>query len=487
MPLALPFVHRPDDLILGRSGPWRCFPSVRLRAVQRATHVYVVGTTGQGKSKLLQQLLYQDVMAGRGCGLLDPHSDLATDLLAQLYRAGYFTPSRRRERLLYLDPADCQSLIPFNVLAPSGEPYDTAANVIEAFRRTWPQSLAEAPRFTDILLHALLVLIANRLTLVELQRLLTDKAFREALLANADEAQREFFHYRLDRYGREQPLIIESVLNKASALTSNPRLRRILGQPSNQLDFRRIMDEGQVLVVNLGHCDGETRRLLGSLIVTGIEQAALARKSEPQRARPPFYFYLDEFASFVANEGSSTTFAHMLSEARKFGLSLTLAHQTLGQVWSESVRAALGNVGTKVVFAVEREDAEVLAKKLFQVTGEDVKHEVPDEAQQERTHPVFYSLAEAWESSVQAIQNLKPRHCWVKRPGQAVAKLHTLAVREAQLSERERAELKAMLRKPSLLPIQQGGAETTKGSERFVEYEPLPARKRHCITAGAVL
>src|SRR5207244_398203 len=112
-----------------------------------------------------------------------------------------------------------------------------------------------------------------------------------------------------------------------------------------------------VLIVDLGRCDGETRHLLGSLIVTGLEQAALSRKDELRRARRPFYFYLDEFQDFCANEGSVMTLAQILSEARKFGLHLTLAHQTLGQLSSERLRSALGNVGTKVVFAVDRTDA----------------------------------------------------------------------------------------------------------------------------------
>ncbi len=346
MSFALPlFYHRKDDLILGRTGPFSFFPSVRISPEQRATHMYVLGITGQGKSKLLQHCIFQDIVSGRGCGLLDPHSDLAQDLLSSLAASGFFSDQKNQERVIYFDPSRHDYCIPFNVLETAYPPYTTAINVIEAFRRTWPESLAEAPRFTNILLASLLTLIANRLTLVELPRLLTDKRFRESLLHNLEDTNIiSVFHYRLDRWGREQPLILESILNKVSAFSLNPSLRLMLGQRENRLDFRQVMDEGKVLIVDLGHCDGETRRLVGSLIVTAMEQAALSRKDQPTQERRPFYFYIDEFQDFCANESSMTTLAHIFSESRKFGLHLTLAHQTLGQMSNDRLQSALGNM-----------------------------------------------------------------------------------------------------------------------------------------------
>lgn len=428
MAFVLPnIIPRPDDLVLGRTGPFWPFPLFRLRARERATHMYVVGITGQGKSKLLQHCLFQDILAGRGCGVLDPHTDLAQDLLASLAASGFFSKPGNRERVIYFDPSRLEYALSFNVLATPYPPYARAMNLVEAFRRTWPESLKEAPRFTNILLAALLTLIANELTLAELPRLLTDKAFREDLLGQvADPEIVSVFHDRLDRWGREQPLILESILNKVSAFTLNPVLRRILGQRENGLDFRRIMDRGEVLIADLGRCDGETRRLLGSLIVTGLEQAALSRKEEPTQERRPFYFYIDEFQDFAANESSTTTLAQILSESRKFGLHLTLSHQTLGQMTSDRLRSALGNVGNQIVFAVDRSDAEVMAKKLFQVDGEEIKHEVENGVQQERTHPVYYSLPEAWEKAILEIQELRPRTCLVKTRERAVRKLRTI-------------------------------------------------------------
>ncbi len=429
--------------------------------------MYVLGITGQGKSKLLEHCLFQDVMAGRGCGVLDPHTDLAQDLLAYLARRGFFNKAENRARVVYFDPSRRDYLIPFNVLGSSYPPYTVATNLIEAFRRTWPESLREAPRFSNILLASLLTLIANSLTLVALPRLLTDRAFRNALLNNVDDPEVvSVFHDRLDKWGREEPLILESVLNKVSALTLNPTLRIILGQKENRLDFRKIMDEGKIFIADLGRCDAETRKLLGSLIVTGIEQAALSRKDEAVRSRRPFYFYIDEFQDFVANEGSVMTLAQILSESRKFGLHLTLAHQTIGQMTSERLQVALGNIGTKIVFAVDRTDAELMAKKLFQISGDEVKHEVEDSDHQDKTHPVFYSLAEEWERATQAIQNLKPRTALVKSPQARVAKIHTITIAPHKRKESELEELRLALQRMV-------GVSVTAVPEKTADYQEL--------------
>lgn len=464
MNVALPFVRRKEKIILGRTGRFFFFPTFDLSQQERATHMYILGITGQGKSKLLEGMLFQDITAGRGCGLLDPHTDLAHDLLASLASRGFFREATNRERVIYFDPSRPDCTLPFNVLASRDPPYETAVHLIEAFRRTWPESLREAPRFTNILLASLLVLMQNELTLVELPRLLTDRKFRAVLLAKvSDEEITSVFRDRLDRWGREQALILESILNKVSALTLNPTLRRILGQKENRLDFRRIMDEGQVLLVDLGRCDGETRRLLGSLIVTGIEQAALARKEEPQRSRRPFYFHVDEFQDFSANEGSAITLAQILSESRKFGLHLTLAHQTLGQMENAHLISALGNVGVKVVFAVDRTDAEVMVKKLFAIGSERIKHIVPDEVQQEKSHPVYYSLQEEWEQAIQQIQNLSPRTCLVKAARRPIAKVHTMFIPPPRISESELDRVRSIL-------VQQYGVSSG-------EMLPTPTRK----------
>ena len=435
--------RRKDKLELGTYGPFG-LSRFRVNHSERVTHTYVAGITGKGKSKLLEHILFQDITEGRGCGVLDPHSDLIEDLL-------HYLQSRPQKaeahwgRILYFDPSRTDYLLPFNVLDSGFSPYETAQNVVEAFRRTWPRALSEAPRFSNIVTVSVLTLIANRLTLVELPRLLTDTGFRDGLLERVDDQEIiAFWRDRYEKWGRETPRMIESVLNKVTAFTLNPQLKLILGATENRLNFRHIMDEGKVLLVDLGRSDSETRRLLGSLIVTGIEQAARSRK-DVKGTRRPFYFCIDEFQDFSANDGAAQTLAQILSESRKFGLYLTLAHQTLAQI-SERMKGALGNIQMKVIFGVSRADAEILATHLFQVDGEQIKHIVQDGDQQGRSHPIYYSLKEEWEKSIQALMSLPPRSAFVSRPKRlGVGRLSTITirqgVRDAEVVEKVRRRL----------------------------------------------
>ncbi len=204
------FPTRSDYLVLGQTGPFPFFPRCRVPLKARAAHTYVVGITGQGKSKLLEHMLFQDITQGRGCGLLDPHSDLASDTLRYLatwYDKSYMDRPylhRRKnlERIIYFDPSRTDFILPFNVLATLFGVYETAQNVVEAFRRTWLQSLAEAPRFSNIALAALITLIENNLSLVEMHRLLPGQDFRESLLSNVSNSEVvAFFHDRYDCWG----------------------------------------------------------------------------------------------------------------------------------------------------------------------------------------------------------------------------------------------------------------------------------------------
>jgi len=421
------FRRNKDNLELGTT---KLFGLSRIRVHQseRETHTYVVGITGKGKSKLLEHILFQDIVSGRGCGVLDPHSDLIDDLLNYLLT----NPKKSRDhwdRIIYFDPSRQDYLIPFNVLDSGLPPYETAQNVVEAFRRTWPKALGEAPRFANIVTAGVLTLIANNLTLVELPKLLTDASFRARLLENVkDEELASFWRDRYEKWGRQTPVMIESVLNKVTAFTFNPQLKLILGAGQNRLNFRRILDEGKILLVDLGRCDSETRRLMGSLIVTGLEQAARSRK-DCKGERRPFYFCVDEFQDFCANDGGVQSLAQILSESRKFGLHLTLAHQTLAQI-SKRMKGALGNIQLKIIFGVSRQDAEILATHLFRVDGERVKHIIPDTDQQDRSHPVYYSLQEEWEKSIQSLQNLPARRAFVKVPkSQGVTRLRTVTIK----------------------------------------------------------
>jgi hypothetical protein len=290
--------------------------------------MYVIGLSGIGKSKFLEHLLFQDIAAGRGCGLIDPHSLLVDDLLRNMISQKVSEAPEIRDRIIYVDPSRTDYVIPFNVLATDESPYNVAASILEAFRRTWPESLREAPHFSNVVTAALVVLIENKLTLMHMHSLLTNQEFREHCLTVVSERSVvEFFHDRYDRWGREAPVMRESTLNKIGAFSLNPRLKVMLGQSANHLDFRAIMDEGKVLLLDLGRSDGETSRLIGTLVTTGLERAMRRRKNQDL-----WNLTIDEFAGYVANEGSVQTLAHVFSEGRKFRMSMTVAHQDLSQL-----------------------------------------------------------------------------------------------------------------------------------------------------------
>jgi hypothetical protein len=206
-----------SDLVLGQIGKFRFSPLCRVPHQARSAHTYVIGVSGKGKSKLLEHCIYQDIAGGRGCGLIDPHSLLTDDLLRLLVTNGVITNPDIRQCIIYVDPSRQDYVIPFNVLATSDTPYKVATSVLEAFRRTWPNSLKEAPHFSNIMIHALLLLIKTKMTLVDLPRLLTDQDFRDELLAQTDDPTlAEFFHDRYDRWGRDAPVMRESSLNKGN-------------------------------------------------------------------------------------------------------------------------------------------------------------------------------------------------------------------------------------------------------------------------------
>lgn len=435
-------------IILGETGlfPWERF---FLAEEERRVHMYIVGTSTRGKSKLMEHCLYQDIVSGRGAGVIDPHGDLADDLLRYLASRRSFwglgqsftADPRHLDRLVYIDPARADYCVGINPLQvdPTADLYEAAHDIIEVFRRIWPLSLEEAPVFSDVMLHTLIALMENGLTLLEVPRLLTDRAYREGLLARVrNPSVLEFFHTRFDRWGREQALRIESTLNKVSALVTSERLRNILGQRESTVDLRGVLDTGKVLVVNLGDCGEATARFLGSIILVRLQQAAVSRRDIPRREdRRPYYLYVDEFQQFVAQEGGVKTFAQLLSAAAKHGLHLVLAHQTQSQVdWK--LKGAIGNAGVKVVFGVDREDAEVMARKLFDVDLTEVKSEAHGETQ----HPIFYPLLEGWERWVQELQRLPLRQAYVRSHNRPAVRVRTATVQDRSCSEEELERIK---------------------------------------------
>jgi len=411
------FNRKNDHLVLGRIGRHRFTPRFLLHPKARKFHMYTVGLTGRGKSKFLQNCLVQDITAGRGCAVIDPHGDLAKDVLRSLISEGYFANKDSSDNVLYVAPRRRDFVIPFNVLArpdADTETYEVAQRVISAFMRTWARTLLEPPRFQQIMRSALATLIETEDTLCNLYRLLTDDDFRDKQLAQISDPKvaadcQTFFTNEFDRWGRERASMMSSTTNKVSALTDNPSIFYMLGQQKNHINIRQIMDQGKVLLVDLGDCDDETKKIFGTLMVTGFEQAALSRARAHQSARKPYYLYIDEFQDFACHPGAAETFSQMLSQVRKFGLHMILANQSIAQL-SSGLQTALGNAQTIVTFRISRSDAEALARVLGEVDIEAIKRDSQNDVQ----HPVYSPVYEQREEFIQHLTKQKVRQVTVK-------------------------------------------------------------------------
>lgn len=318
----------------------------------RDRHVYILGQTGVGKSKLLELFALSDLYHNQGYAIIDPHGDFALNNL-------YFIPPGRMQDVLYFNPADTAFPIGFNPMelgdpAFKGRVSAELVNVLRhLFGSTWNTRLEYMLRYI-----VLALLETPGTTMLDITRMLTDTTFREQIISRvSDPVVRSFW---LDEFSTWKDIYagetVTPILNKVGAFTANPIIRNIIGQPKNTFNMRRIMDEGKIFVANLsGSLLGEeSAALLGSLLITKIQQAAMSR-TDPHYRRP-FYLYVDEFQNFATE-----SFVPILSEARKYGLSMAMANQYIGQM-SPLVRdAVFGNVGTMITFRVSPEDASALS------------------------------------------------------------------------------------------------------------------------------
>ena len=329
-----------------------------LQRIDRSRHVYIIGQTGAGKSGMLELLALSDVFYNQGYCIIDPHGDFAIDNLK-------FIPESRVQDVVYFNPADTAFPVAFNPLEisdPSRKP-NICSEVIGVLKRMFGDSWG--PRLEHILRYTLLALLDRpSTTLLDISRMLTDKEFRkETLNYCQDVTVLQFWKHEFGQWNEKQVNeSIAPVLNKVGAFTANPIIRNIIGQPKSSFDIRQIMDEGKILVVNLskGLIGEDNASILGAFLVTKVQLAAMSRSDIPRvEDRRPFYLYVDEFQNFATD-----SFAVILSEARKYGLNLTVANQYVAQM-TDSVRdAVFGNVGTTISFRVSAEDAPILVKQF---------------------------------------------------------------------------------------------------------------------------
>jgi hypothetical protein len=481
-------------LTLGTFGP---LPGLSLplniRRSQANTHWHIIGTSGSGKSFFLAQLFLSLIRHGLPVTLIDPHGDLAKLVLSHLVGQGRYKDTATYEQVVYLDlPAGerQERYLPFNPLLQDLPAHTIASNFKEAMHRAFPELSQGAAIFDTLLPRAFQVLLANNLPITSLEPFLWDETFRSELLARlSTQDAATIISYFQNIYAElrrsEQITYAGSVLRRAALLTDLPVLRYSFAQPDNGLPFRRIMDSGQSIIINLALRELEASRLLGCLLTVGYEQAALARADAGERRS--HHLIVDEFHSFTTQ--SAQAFSSMLSQSRKFGLYLCAAHQFWGQA-NQHLQEALQNTGIEVVFNVGRTDAEYTAKQLSRIDPLQVKHEVPDEYAVEKTHPVFYNLAEQWQDFTEYLQDLPPRHFALKIRGQKVkaGKTRTLPsprVDPQELLEVEQEYLRRYFRsKQEIAPV---SAETpplpVPSEEKEIPqalsfYQPINRRER---------
>jgi len=338
----------------------RQFQRFGIKQPDRLLHTYIIGKTGVGKSRLLENLALQDVAARRGFALIDPHGDLVERLYAAI-------PDSRRDDVVYLDAPDPTQPFGYNPLrrVRADQIPLAASGILETLRKLWPN--AWGVRMEHVLRNSLFVLLErDGSTLPDILRLYADKPFRRAVVNQCGNAVvRNFWKREFEAYPhRFQAEAVGPIQNKLGAFLADPRLYRILVEPASDIRFRSVMDSGRILLVNLskGRIGEDAALVLGGLIVSTLGLAAFSRAGLPPQARRPFHLYVDEFQSFT-----TLSFVNMMSELRKYGVGLTLANQYLNQLEPDLRHAVLGNVGTLISFRVGPEDALVLERE-FQPT-----------------------------------------------------------------------------------------------------------------------
>jgi CxxC-x17-CxxC domain-containing protein len=320
-----------------------------------------VGKTGTGKTTMIQNMAIQDIQKGLGVAIVDPHGEFAETLIKSI-------PSNRINDVIYFNPADQDFPIAFNVMEKVDTEYRhlIASGLVGVFKKIWADSWG--PRLEYILRNSILALLEYPgSTLLGVTRILVDKNYRDRVVEKiTDPVVKSFW---VDEFVKWNDRVLQEVIspiqNKVGQFLSSSLIRNIVGQTKSAFSIRELMDEGKILIMNLskGRIGEDNSALLGAMMITKIQLAAMARVDVPENERRDFYLYVDEFQNFATD-----SFANILSEARKYRLNLIIAHQYIGQLITDTstrVRdAVFGNVGTLCVFRVGAEDAEFLEKEF---------------------------------------------------------------------------------------------------------------------------
>ncbi len=368
---APPFNMPKEGVVLGEVEYRGVITPVRIKRADRQRHLYVIGQTGSGKSVMLSSLAIQDINNGEGVCVIDPHGDLVQDVLDRV-------PKSRADDVVIFDPSDTERPVGLNMLEyDTPEQKDFAVQeMIAIFYKLFGQEMI-GPMFEHYMRNAMLVLMEDKesgATLIEIPRMFTDAKFRKDKLKNVKNMiVRNFWEqeYEQSQAGQQAADMLSYVISKIGRFLSNDMMRNIVGQAHSGFNVREIMDNKKILLVNLskGKVGEVNSSLLGLIMVSKIQMAAMARADIPKEQRVDFYTYIDEFQNYTTD-----SIAVILSEARKYKLDLILAHQYINQLVKDndtSIRdAVFGNVGTKVAFRIGVEDAELIAKEFAPVFNE---------------------------------------------------------------------------------------------------------------------
>jgi hypothetical protein len=322
----------------------------------RRHHFYAIGKTGMGKSTMLENMIVGDILAGNGVGVIDPHGDLAEKILE-------FIPKHRVKDVIYFNPADEEWPFGYNLLEnKNSSRHYLASAIVSVFYKTWADSWGL--RLEHLLRNTILALLeCDNSTLLGAHLLLVNRSYREKVINKISDPivksywQDEFEKYP-ERFLRE---VISPLQNKLGALLSNAMLRNIIGQKRSALDLEMVLQNKQIFIANLskGTLGEDASHILGAMLVTQLQLAAMSQAKIEESKRQDFYLYIDEFQNFA-----TTSFADILSEARKYRLNLIIAHQYLEQLEKDIKNAVIGNVGTIVTFRVGAEDAQFLENEF---------------------------------------------------------------------------------------------------------------------------
>lgn len=369
----------------------------------RSRHIYTLGSSGSGKTRLLSHIIRQDIVKGNGFALIDPHGDLFYDTKCFIASRCIDNPELS-DNVIIIDPTDTMS-VTWNPLEPlpGVSVAEQAEELIGAFRKIWADS-SWGIRMENLLRNSLIALGEAGLTLCELSPFLTRRQFRRVVLEKVDNPTAVEYFMRFDSMtDRGQIAWIEPVLNKVDTFLANERIRHMLSSPRSTFNLREAMDNKKHILINLnkGKIKGASE-LLGSLLMAKISMAAFSRSDIEQHQRVPFSLFVDEFQTYA-----SSSFQVVLSEARKYNLSLVLAHQSLAQISDDLRNIILSNAGIQIYFRTNRQDSQIISREIFPYSG-------------------------SWEREIKELQDLPPRTCIAKHQLQGgIMRLRTQDVKSA--------------------------------------------------------